>query len=140
MVEKQKPFSVRDRVVAGPHGKGTVEQIDDPRVSVLVMFDSGIQIWFNSCGRWHKKDPEPTIYHVNTGVVTIDTTELPEWEVDKPIWVRNVPSDDWIPRHFCKHENGKVCAYEAGKTSHSTYGSYFGWRFSRDTDPAEDVD
>ena len=47
-------------------------------------------------------------------VKEVDWNKVP---VDTPIYVRNYESIPWLPRHFAKYENGKVYAWDSGKTS-----------------------
>lgn len=41
-------------------------------------------------------------------------------KVDTPIWVRDHSDDQWQPRHFAMHFNGKTYAWSNGGTSHSS--------------------
>ena len=49
----------------------------------------------------------------------IDWSEVP---VNTMIWVRDDEEVDWLPRHFAKYEDGKVLAWNGGKTSFTATG------------------
>ena len=38
-------------------------------------------------------------------------------EVDTPIYVRKSDNGIWLPRHFAKYENGRIFAWDDGRTS-----------------------
>lgn len=46
----------------------------------------------------------------------VDWSEIP---VDTPILVKNFERDSWRRRYFAKYENGKVYAWDGGRTSWS---------------------
>lgn len=59
------------------------------------------------CNMWLEeeyKEPEPEV----------DWSKI---AVDTPILVRNSENRIWIKRYFAKYENGKVFAWDCGKTS-----------------------
>ena len=47
-------------------------------------------------------------------------TDWSKVAVDTPILVRDTETDGWIKRHFAKYEDGKVYAWEYGKTSYTS--------------------
>lgn len=66
------------------------------------------------------------------------------WElvpVDTPVFVKEFPRREWLPRHFAKYEwQGffmKVYAYEEGRTSHTSNGNMSLWQFAKLPDGKE---
>lgn len=53
-------------------------------------------------------------------------------EVDTPIYVRQYEDNDWVRRHFAKYENGRVCAWSNGTTSHTAEDKkyYTRWEYA----------
>ena len=47
----------------------------------------------------------------------VDWTKVP---VDTKILVKDYKDEDWKKRHFAKYENGKIYAYDDGKSSFTT--------------------
>ncbi len=60
------------------------------------------------------------VFDINNNLIwkrdEIDWSKVP---VDTKIWVRDFEDNNWLPRHFAKYENGKVFAYDYGRTSWS---------------------
>lgn len=70
------------------------------------------------CGIWLEeeyKEPE------------VDWTEV---EVDTPILVKDYNNAAWEKRHFAKYENGKVLAWNGGRTSFSET-TYCAWNIAK---------
>jgi len=56
------------------------------------------------------------------GGVPVLVQEFDIWSevaIDTPIWVKDHPAEEWIPRHFAKRSGGYVMAWSNGTTSHS---------------------
>lgn len=65
----------------------------------------------------------------------IDWDKVPK---DAKIYVRNIPTQDYLPRYFAYYKNGKVYAYSRGCTSFSAETKETdGWRYAKLAD--EDV-
>lgn len=59
----------------------------------------------------------------------IDWSKIP---IDTKIWVKDFENNNWIPRYFAKYENGKVFAYDYGRTSWSCGDeSPLGWDYAK---------
>jgi hypothetical protein len=44
---------------------------------------------------------------------------LADLKVDDPLWVRDSPLEEWLPRHFAFHKNGRIYCWPEGRTSWS---------------------
>ena len=51
--------------------------------------------------------------------------------VDTPILVRDSKNETWYKRYFAKFENGKVYAWNDGKTSWSSTGDNISWNYAK---------
>ena len=58
---------------------------------------------------------------------TVDWAKVP---VDTPILVNNSICLDWVRNHFAKYENGRVYAWEGGKTSYTTDKTCY-WKYAK---------
>ena len=58
---------------------------------------------------------------------TVDWAKVP---VDAPILVNNSTCLDWVRNHFAKYENGRVYAWEGGKTSYTTDKTCY-WKYAK---------
>lgn len=56
-----------------------------------------------------------------------------DWEVDKPIWVRD-GDGEWVARHFARVKEQVVHAWLDGRTSHSA-NSTIKWGYATDKNP-----
>lgn len=66
-------------------------------------------------------------------LIILDFEEVVDWSkvpVDTKILVRVSEHNEWSKRHFAKFENGKVCAWDNGKTSFTsnTKSPYTAWQ------------
>lgn len=44
--------------------------------------------------------------------------QRPEVEIDEPVWVRRIPQNAWLKRHFARwDESGAPCCWDDGRTS-----------------------
>lgn len=86
---------------------------------------------YSQNGLFNKQNPDSSLNLVH------EYHPAHEWEVDKPIWVRDKMNESWWARHFSSVCNGKVCAWADGKTSHST-DSEISWTFATDKNPYEE--
>ena len=62
-----------------------------------------------------------------------EETEI-DWSkvaVDTPILVRDSKNETWYKRYFAKFENGKVYAWNDGKTSWSSAGDNISWNYAK---------
>jgi hypothetical protein len=64
-----------------------------------------------------------------------DILEL-DWAVDKPIWVRDSETDEWLPRYFSHYdpERKHVYAFIDGKASHTEEEVSY-WKYWTDKQP-----
>lgn len=58
---------------------------------------------------------------------TVDWAKVP---IDTPILVNNSICLDWVRNHFAKYENGRVYAWEGGKTSYTTDKTCY-WKYAK---------
>ena len=61
--------------------------------------------------------PEKAIEIVMDYEPKVDWTKVP---VDTKVLVKEYKDDDWVKRHFAKYENGRIYAYDGGKSSFTT--------------------
>jgi hypothetical protein len=69
-------------------------------------------------------------------ILRMEFEEVVDWSkvpVDTPIWVRDNEELDWFPRHFARYEDGKVFAWDEGKTSFTVTSKYesFPWKYAK---------
>lgn len=141
---KQKPFEVGDEVLSPGSGWGQVEKIRTTTdFTVVVRFENG-ESTFTQSAKELSSQVYPTLFHANQGVITIgpmtiDTdkpVELPDWEVDKPIWVRNHDSDSWFRRHFAHFASGMAGCFKNGRTSFTGVDEIHFWNQFTNVKPA----
>jgi hypothetical protein len=68
------------------------------------------------------------------------TEDLPHVEKDQLVWVRDLNTQEWLPRYATGkfEKNGRICCYFDGRTScECTYGEYWVWNYYSLTDPIE---
>ena len=58
-------------------------------------------------------------------------TDWSKVAVDTPILVRNSKNETWYKRYFAKYEDGKVYAWNDGKTSWSSTGDNISWSYAK---------
>ena len=58
-------------------------------------------------------------------------TDWSQVAVDTPIHVRDSKNETWYKRHFAKFENGKVYAWNDGKTSWSFTSDNISWNYAK---------
>jgi hypothetical protein len=67
------------------------------------------------------RDGKPlTSVYFSSQIIRMKFEEVIDWAevpVNTMIWVRESEEYDWLPRHFAKYEDGKVLAWNGGKTS-----------------------
>lgn len=51
--------------------------------------------------------------------------------VDTPILVRDDECKNWLKRYFAKYEDGKLYAFNDGKTSWSSNGEFLNWEYAK---------
>jgi hypothetical protein len=69
---------------------------------------------------YNKKDERMTDLYYISQILGMKFEEVIDWAevpVNTMIWVRESEEYDWLPRHFAKYEDGKVLAWNDGKTS-----------------------
>lgn len=71
----------------------------------------------NECGALELLYPEKAIEIVMSYEPKVDWSKVP---VDTKILVKDYTSEDWKKRHFAKYEDGKIYAYDDGKSSFTT--------------------
>ena len=69
-------------------------------------------------------------------IVNGEFEEVMDWSkvpVNTMIWVRESEVFDWLPTHFAKYEDGKVLAWNGGKTSltASSEGEITSWDYAK---------
>lgn len=80
------------------------------------------------CAMWLEEEYKEPEHEVEWSKVLVDT----------PILVRDSKNDGWENRHFAKYENGKVLAWNSGKTSWtSIYGYTSAWQYAKLADKEE---
>lgn len=54
-------------------------------------------------------------------------------KVDTPIWVKQIPCDNWRKSYFARYENGTVYAWNSGKTSWTANNEYAvrSWKYAK---------
>ena len=81
-----------------------------------------------------KTNPERLVsFNYMSEIAELDFEEVIDWSkvpVDTKILVRVSEHNEWNKRHFAKFENGKVCAWDNGKTSFTsnTKPPYTAWQ------------
>ena len=70
-----------------------------------------------NCGVLETLYPEKAIEIVMNYEPKVDWTKV---SVDTKVLVKDCKKDDWVKRHFAKYENGKIYAYDNGKSSFTT--------------------
>lgn len=75
-------------------------------------------------------------YPENAEKVIMDWKEPVDWnkvKVDTPILVRDDEDHSWLKRYFAEYKDGKVCAWNSGKTSWSANNEYdiASWKYAK---------
>lgn len=80
-----------------------------------------------TCGELELLYPEKAIELVMSYEPKVDWTKVP---VDTKVLVSNCKKGNWIKRHFAKYEDGKIYAYDDGKSSFTT-DVIFSWNYGK---------
>ena len=136
-MEDQK-FKVGERVYYQPLGWGVVTAVNIQPYPVVCRFEVAHSVphSFRRTGEIILGCGIQSLFRANSGVLKFDTTELPDWPVDHPIWVRDSANGIWVPRHFYHFGNGFAVCYLDGHTSHSEPVVLKSrWKYYTDVDP-----
>lgn len=85
----------------------------------------------DACYRFINKKPKEAEELIMDWAAPVDWAKV---EVDTPIYVRNNrKSDDWMPRHFARYEEGLVYAWSNGATSFTAkpHEIAVGWAYAK---------
>lgn len=69
------------------------------------------------CDKIELENPDKALEIVMEYEPKVDWSKVP---VDTKILVKEYTSEDWEKRHFAKYEDGKIYAYDDGKSSFTT--------------------
>lgn len=66
-------------------------------------------------------------------------TDWSKVPVDTKVMVRYGNSKEWVNRHFCKFENGKVFTFNDGRTTFTSNGYSSGWSYVKLADKDDEI-
>ena len=110
---------------------------DTQKVISLVLMSSGETVAMYTDDLHYYRDKAESLADLIKGAKpSAPKTDWSKVKVDTLVWIKSADDSEWVPRYFCKYEDGRVWTYDYGCTSFTTE-YYTAWSEASLTDPTK---